>query len=110
MNISNLKGQFIKIFKLTGPQILHCIENEFENNETEFLAQNLANYPEKFMKAGILLICIFIFTNLWTMPIVHKSAGATPNGICLIIYKVEVKGKSYRSKHRVKKLLKNEEK
>ena len=40
------------------------------------------------MKACILLIYIFIFTDLWTMPIVYKSAGPTPNDICRIKYQI----------------------
>ena len=55
MNISNLKSEFIKIFKRTGPQILHCIENEFENNETEFLAQKFA-LGDKYLKTKLLAL------------------------------------------------------
>ena len=48
VRISNAKSEFIKVFKLLGPQIIHCIENEFENNETEFLAQKFANRRQTF--------------------------------------------------------------
>ena len=48
VRISNAKSEFLKIFKRLGPQILDCIEDDFESNETKFLSQKYANRKQTF--------------------------------------------------------------
>jgi anti-sigma B factor antagonist len=42
IKISNVKTEFLKVFKLYDLDLMSVIENEFDSDDTEFLSQNFA--------------------------------------------------------------------
>ena len=42
IKISNVKSEFLKVFKLYDLDLMSLIENEFDNDSTQFLSQNFA--------------------------------------------------------------------
>lgn len=42
IKISNVKTEFLKVFKLYDLDLMSVIENEFDTDDTEFLSQNFA--------------------------------------------------------------------
>jgi len=48
VRISNVKTEFLKVFKLYDLDLFSVIESEFESDETEFLAQQFANRRKTF--------------------------------------------------------------
>lgn len=48
IRISNVKNEFIKVFKLFDLNLMDVLINEFESDDTEFLGQQFANRKRTF--------------------------------------------------------------
>lgn len=48
IKISNVKTEFLKVFKLYDLDLMAVLENEFDTDDTEFLAQSFANRKRTF--------------------------------------------------------------
>ncbi len=48
IKLQNVKSEFLKVFKLFNLDAMELIVKEFENDETEFLNQNIGNRKQTF--------------------------------------------------------------
>ncbi len=48
IRVSNVKNEFIKVFKLFDLDLMDVLVDEFETNETKFLSQKFANRKRTF--------------------------------------------------------------